>query len=227
MSLLALDTTSDRCGVLVRTAEGDVAIEEVRTRGHDARLAPIVADALGRAGIKPAALSRIVVAIGPGSFTGARVGVAFARGLALALGVPAVGVTGLDALARTARGADAPGTDAAGTDALLVAAHDAGRGEVVWRAYRAGAAVTDPALQRIADAIVALDALSGREPCVVVGSGASALAGPGRRDAQLPRFTLAALAELGLAADPAQARPEPFYHRPPDAQPLARPAAPS
>jgi tRNA threonylcarbamoyladenosine biosynthesis protein TsaB len=196
--------------VLVRTARGDVLLEERLTRGHDARLAPLVADALREAGLAPRELTRVVVATGPGSFTGARVGVAFARGLALALKIPAVGIFGLDALARTAN-----------ADGLLVAAHDARRGELVWRGYRDGAPDTEPMLLRTADAIAAIDAWRAREAIGLVGSAAPLLAGGGRSDLGVASFALAALADLGADADPSQARPETFYHRPPDAAPLA------
>lgn len=208
MPLLALDTTSDRCAVLVRADGRDVLLEQPLTRGHDARLAPLAAQALEEAGLKPRALARVVVAVGPGSFTGARVGVAFARGLALALKIPAVGVTTLDALAATAGG-----------EGLQVAAHDAGRGDVVWRAYGLGDP-TEPLCAPTEEAVRAIDAWRASAPIRLLGSGAPALAGTGREDAGVRRFLMAALADLG-GGDPAQRRPEPFYHRPPDAAPYA------
>ncbi len=214
MTLLAFDTTSNRCGVLVRTSAGDFVLEESLERGHDGRLALLTSAALEQAGVLPRQLSRIVVAIGPGSFTGARVGVAFARGLALSLKIPAVGVTGLDALARTAPI----------TDGLIVAAHDVRRGDVVWRAYRRGTGLAEPKLEPVSVAGESLDALRGGESATVIGSGAPLLAGVGRIDGGARQFTLAALADVGAEADPAL-KPEPFYHRPPDATPSA-PAKP-
>ena len=172
MVLLILDTTADRCGVLVRGPDGDVLIDEDLDRGHDARLAGMVAEALSCADVRPRHVSRVIVATGPGSFTGVRVGVAFARGLALALKVPAIGVTNLDALALTA-----------GRPPLLAVAHDAKRGEVVWRAYRRGVPLTQPACATIEDAAAALDRLSVGEAVTLVGSGARLLAGEGRCDA--------------------------------------------
>jgi tRNA threonylcarbamoyladenosine biosynthesis protein TsaB len=211
MTLLALDTTADRCAVLLRGDGADVVLEEPLARGHDARLAPLVAEAFSQADLKPNALLRVVVAAGPGSFTGARVGVAFARGLALALKIPAVGVTNLDALALTAGGGSG----------LLVAAHDAGRGDVVWRAYRDGAPAGEPVCVAAETAAAAIDALREGETVRLAGSGAAALAGAGRVDLGVRRFALAALADLGAVADPSIARAEPFYHRPPDAAPYA------
>jgi tRNA threonylcarbamoyladenosine biosynthesis protein TsaB len=67
-------------------------------QGHDARLAPVVEALMRNAGVAFAELDRVAVVVGPGSFTGVRVGVAFARGLGLSLDIPVVGVTSLEAL---------------------------------------------------------------------------------------------------------------------------------
>jgi tRNA threonylcarbamoyladenosine biosynthesis protein TsaB len=211
MSLLALDTVADRCAVLVRVGGRDVLLDETLERGHDARLAPLVAAALAQAGVAPRALTRVAVVTGPGSFTGARVGVAFARGLALALKIDAVGVSALDALVRTAD-----------TRGGLVAVHDARRGELIARPYRDGAPAGEAALRTIAETAAAIDAWRGAETVALVGSGAGLLAGPGRRASGLARFSLAAVADLGAAAEPGGPSPEPFYPRPPDAAPARR-----
>jgi tRNA threonylcarbamoyladenosine biosynthesis protein TsaB len=210
MSLLAIDTSSDRCAVLVRSAAADIIREESLARGHDARLAPMAREALAAAGLEPRDLSRVAVAVGPGSFTGVRVGVAFARGLALALRIPAVGILGLDALA-----AAAP----PGSQRLVAAVHDAKRGEIVWRAYRDRVPLTEPICMALEETAGALDTLRGQAVITLVGSGSPLLAAPGRIDGQLARFPLLTLADLGAAADPARALAEPFYHRPPDATP--------
>ncbi|MCI5044501.1 MAG: tRNA (adenosine(37)-N6)-threonylcarbamoyltransferase complex dimerization subunit type 1 TsaB [Aquisalinus sp.] len=76
-------------------------IMESRERGHAERLAPLVSEALQAANIGVVDLSRIVVTIGPGSFTGVRVGLAFARGLTVGRDLPVVGITTLQALAAT------------------------------------------------------------------------------------------------------------------------------
>ena len=67
-------------------------------RGHAERLFPMIDELMAEAGCSPGDLSRIAVCTGPGSFTGLRVGVAAARGLALGLGIPAIGVTRFEAL---------------------------------------------------------------------------------------------------------------------------------
>ncbi|MBI1360573.1 MAG: tRNA (adenosine(37)-N6)-threonylcarbamoyltransferase complex dimerization subunit type 1 TsaB [Alphaproteobacteria bacterium] len=100
MLVLGINTVSDVCeAALVR--DGVVVAEqsEPMRLGHDARLAPLVEAVMTCAGETYASLDRIAVVVGPGSFTGVRVGVALARGLALTLDRPAVGVTSLEALA--------------------------------------------------------------------------------------------------------------------------------
>lgn len=99
MLILGINTSGDACdAALVR--DGAVLAErsEPMTQGHDARLAPLVDELMRSAGFAFSSLSRIAVIVGPGSFTGVRVSVAFARGLSLALDIPAVGVTSLEAL---------------------------------------------------------------------------------------------------------------------------------
>jgi tRNA threonylcarbamoyladenosine biosynthesis protein TsaB len=101
MLVLGINTVADACqAALVR--DGVVVAErsEPMNQGHDVRLAPVVAQLIGESGVAFAELRRIAVVTGPGSFTGVRVGVAFARGLSVALNAstPAVGVTSLEAL---------------------------------------------------------------------------------------------------------------------------------
>lgn len=98
MLILAINTSEAACDVaLVR--DGSVLVEkrETMTRGQDGRLPGLVEEALGEAGVTLADLTRIAIVTGPGSFTGIRIGVAFARGLALALNIPAIGLTSLEA----------------------------------------------------------------------------------------------------------------------------------
>ncbi|MEP7210066.1 MAG: tRNA (adenosine(37)-N6)-threonylcarbamoyltransferase complex dimerization subunit type 1 TsaB [Alphaproteobacteria bacterium] len=100
MLVLGINTVSDVCeAALVRGAQLVVERSEPMSQGHDARLAPLVDELMRGAGVAFAELDRIAVIVGPGSFTGVRVGIAFARGLALALERPAIGVSSLEALA--------------------------------------------------------------------------------------------------------------------------------
>jgi tRNA threonylcarbamoyladenosine biosynthesis protein TsaB len=96
---LFIDTAGNTCAVgLVRSGEVIASLREPMTRGHDAALAPLVDAVFRSAALAPRAVSRIGVNVGPGSFTGVRVGVAFARGLSLATGAVALGVSSLETL---------------------------------------------------------------------------------------------------------------------------------
>lgn len=98
MNVLAINTIGPACQAAILKQDGAclLAFEEMQ-RGHDVRLPSIVEQVLDDAGIGFAELDRIGVVVGPGSFTGVRVGVAYARGLGLALGLDVVGVTSLRA----------------------------------------------------------------------------------------------------------------------------------
>ncbi|ASR55222.1 tRNA (adenosine(37)-N6)-threonylcarbamoyltransferase complex dimerization subunit type 1 TsaB [Cellulomonas sp. PSBB021] len=130
MPLLALDTSSS-VSVAVTDDAGSALVRHRADlpRHHAELLAPLVAEALADAGVDRRELSAVVVGTGPAPFTGLRVGLVSARTLALALGVPALGVPSLDALAAAA-------TRAVPTGAPLVVATDARRREVYWAAYR-------------------------------------------------------------------------------------------
>ena len=94
MIVLALDTGLERCSAAVVDGEGVLAsASEAMARGHQERLAPRVREVLAEAGVSFAAIHRIGVTVGPGSFTGLRVGLAFAKGLGFALGRPVVAST--------------------------------------------------------------------------------------------------------------------------------------
>jgi tRNA threonylcarbamoyladenosine biosynthesis protein TsaB len=142
MKILAFDTATPATTValsgvdeVVFTARHDPRPGE--RPGHATRLLPLVALVLDRAGIGWAGLDRIAVGIGPGTFTGLRIGIATARALARARDIPLVGVSTLESLA-LAR--PAPDAAPAGLDAVL-AVLDARRGEVfaaIWRIDEAG-----------------------------------------------------------------------------------------
>ena len=187
----------------------------VDARAHAELLAPSVRDCLNAAGVRFEQLTAVVAGVGPGPFTGLRVGLMTAAALADATGLPSYGVCSLDAIAATAAGPDGPDSQ----DELLVAG-DARRKEVYWARYRHGARLADPAVGKPAE----LGAeLAGR----MAGAGARLYAdvlGLPLLDADYP--TVAGLA--ACAADRVRGRAPgevlmPLYLRRPDAvEPGAR-----
>lgn len=219
--LLALDTSSS-VSVAVTDPDG-TALARRRAdlpRHHAELLAPLVAEALAEAGVDRRDLTAVVVGTGPAPFTGLRVGLVTARTLALALGVEALGVPSLDAIAAAA-------TRAVPVDAPLVVATDARRREVYWAAYRRDA---DGALRTVVAPRVGPASDVADEPAVaggfVVGAGThlypEAFAGLARADAA-DELDAAELVPLALARR-AAGEPlgtEPLYLRRPDAVPSA------
>ncbi|CAM5782772.1 tRNA (adenosine(37)-N6)-threonylcarbamoyltransferase complex dimerization subunit type 1 TsaB [Cellulomonas persica] len=221
MPLLALDTSSS-VSVAVTDDDGR-ALSRRRAdlpRHHAELLAPLVTEALADAGVDRLELSAVVVGTGPAPFTGLRVGLVTARTLALALGIEALGVPSLDAIAAAALRfvpADVP----------LVVATDARRREVYWAAYRRDEAGT---LDVVVDPRVGPASDVAGEPSVagawVTGAGAAlypdAFAGLTRVDAtdDLDAAELVPLALARRAAGLDQPT-TPLYLRRPDAVPSA------
>ncbi|HEX5202121.1 tRNA (adenosine(37)-N6)-threonylcarbamoyltransferase complex dimerization subunit type 1 TsaB [Paractinoplanes rhizophilus] len=144
MLVLALDTaTPASTAALVEvTADGLRGVAERRTvdpRAHGERLAPEIAAVLAEAGARPADLAAIVAGLGPGPFTGLRVGLATGASMAQALGIPTYGVCSLDGLGR-----------AAGPGRVLVAT-DARRREVYYATYLDGVRTAGPEVAKPAE----------------------------------------------------------------------------
>jgi tRNA threonylcarbamoyl adenosine modification protein YeaZ len=96
MIVLGLDTTAKACAcALVDEGRVIASISEDIGRGHAERLAPMTGELFAKAGLTPAEIDRIAVCTGPGSFTGLRVALAFAKGLSLPRGVPVLGLSAL------------------------------------------------------------------------------------------------------------------------------------
>jgi len=208
MIVLAIDTAGTGCHAALYDPDRDMVLGAAGAdigRGHAERLMEFVDGALDAAGVDLHAVGRIAVTIGPGSFTGIRVGVAAARGLSLALGVPAVGVSSLVALAAD-RKAGAP----------LLVAMDAKRGDVYWQRFAAdGTEASPPAIATLEDAC----AIAAEGEDALVGSAAALLreGTPAEGDG----VSIATVARLGARLDPQAHLPKPLYLRGPDAKPQA------
>ena len=95
---LAFDTAAAHCAAALLSGDRVVTRVEMMAKGQAERLVPLLEEMLAGEGVGWADIGVIAVGVGPGNFTGIRIAVALARGLALGLGVPAVGVTGFEAL---------------------------------------------------------------------------------------------------------------------------------
>ena len=207
MRVLVIDTCLAACQVgLFDDGRMIASVSEAMERGHQERLAPMAQQVLAEAGGR---YDRIAVTVGPGSFTGLRVGLAFAKGLRLATGKTLVGLGTLAGLAASA----APEGPTAGVI-------DARCGQVYVQVFEGARALTDPDVLPLAEAAMSLQAL-GRAPIVLAGSGASALAEllPGSRAASLAAPDLATLGRLAAVAD-VHGDVRPLYLRAPDARPM-------
>jgi tRNA threonylcarbamoyladenosine biosynthesis protein TsaB len=206
MIVLGLDTCLNACSVAVLDGERVLArASEAMARGHQERLAPMASAVMADAGLAFDRLQRIGVTVGPGSFTGLRVGLAFAKGLAQALGAPAVGVGVLEALA-----ADA--------DGLAFAAIDARRDQVYLQAFEAGAALMAPDALPVGVACARLVEIAAGRRFTLIGSGARLLlaAAPEALVVAADGADPAVVARLAMARPPTP--PRPLYLRAPDAR---------
>ncbi|MCT8268854.1 tRNA (adenosine(37)-N6)-threonylcarbamoyltransferase complex dimerization subunit type 1 TsaB [Afifella sp. JA880] len=225
--LLALDTAGPFCAVALATLQdGQInchARREVEIgRGHAERLFPLIEECLADASVDYSDLTAVATTLGPGSFTGIRIGVAAARGLALALQIPALGVDVLEALCEGVRHGEAAHR-AAG---LVAAILDAGRGNVFLRMEEISSREEIIASQReVQDEAAAFLAPYAFEGLVVCGAGANGIAGMLAADGlpaivadARPSADIAMVARLALSGH-AVSPPAPLYLRPPDAKP--------
>jgi tRNA threonylcarbamoyladenosine biosynthesis protein TsaB len=220
VKILAVDTALGACSVAVLAGDGVLAQEhETMLRGHAEALAPMVQRVMGIAGLPFSALERIGVTTGPGTFTGQRVGLAFARALGVALKIPVVGTTTLHAMAEAAL---AGSPDAEWT----IAAADAKRGEVYLAAYaRGGKTLMEPRLVLTSEVISPLSGSAdehGLSP-VLAGTAVSLiepmLTGGGYQtcDSGVRQPNAVFVARLA-AKSPDIGPPRPLYLRAPDAK---------
>ena len=217
--MLAIDTALGACSAAVIDASlnATLAAQSVAMeRGHAEALVPMIAQVMQSAGVDFEELERVATTIGPGSFTGLRVGISAARGIALASGKPAVGVSTLDALT-------APFATESET-VPIVAAIDARHGNFYLQMVGAGGRkLVSPRVVNVEQAL---------KSCAIglvriIGSGANLLASrwpvPNVPAPILvdPRTApdIVWVARLGAKADPEKSRPKPLYLKAPDAQP--------
>jgi tRNA threonylcarbamoyladenosine biosynthesis protein TsaB len=218
MRVLAIDTALEACSAAVLDTEqgGILASESIpMARGHAEALMPLIARVMSEAMLEFLELDRIAVTVGPGSFTGLRVGVSAARGIALASGKPAVGLTTLAAFAAPYIAAD--------DVTPLAAAIDARNNQVYMQLFGTGGrTLIQPRLATLRDAVRA----AAVGPARLVGSAAAMMAAAWPAKERRPTIVDAArapvidwVAHLGAAAAQAASFPKPLYLRAPDAQP--------
>lgn len=218
MLILAIDTALEACAVAVLDTEtpGLRASEAQRmARGHAEALMPMIERVMQSADLPFTALDRIVTTIGPGSFTGLRVGISAARGLGLAADKPVVGVTTLSAFA-------APFLTEAG-EHPIISTIDARHDHVYAQAVSGdGAMLVRPCVIPIADVPGLVPAATPR----LVGNAAQIVADQWPADVAAPVSIdpqaapdIAWVAWLGVAANPERSKPRPLYLRPVDAKP--------
>ena len=212
MRVLAIDTALNACSVAVSDGDALHMASEPLERGHAERLMTMIGEVLADAGLCFSQLDRIAVTIGPGSFTGVRVGLAAARGLGLVLKKPVVGITTLAALAGGVQDT---------TNRPLAVAIDARRGEIYGQIFNEGVAASEPVVVGIQDFAAALP-----RAVALAGSAAEAVAELAREagrdvtvlnDAGAPDIAVVARMATTMA-EPDRA-PKPLYLRQPDAKP--------
>jgi tRNA threonylcarbamoyladenosine biosynthesis protein TsaB len=195
LPLLAFDTSAVHCAAALLLPDRVILRHEAMEKGQAERLMPLLEAILAEGGIGWADLKALAVGTGPGNFTGVRIAVAAARGLALGLGIPAVGVTRLEALAH-------------GLPRPVTVVEDARRGE----AY----------VQTFTDTGAGLARLLPLAEVALVDQVTGSAAGPAAMPPAMPLAEAIARIAATRASQP-QPRPAPFYLRGADAAPPSDP----
>lgn len=219
MKILAIDTALEACQVAIFDSDEEkllAMLSHDMRRGHAEALIPIIADAMKAAGLDYSQLDRIATTVGPGSYTGLRVGISAAKGLSFASGKPAVGITTLAALSAPLIAED--------TAVPVVSVIDARHGNVYFHMAGAGQRVLLSARHTsIQDAILTITA----GPVRLVGPAAQILAANWPRHPGPPPVAIDGrakpsiewVARLAAAAEPLRAPAKPLYLRAPDVTP--------
>jgi tRNA threonylcarbamoyl adenosine modification protein YeaZ len=191
--VLAFDTSGPWCAAALLLGDRTILRDEPMEKGQAERLVPLLEELLAEGGVGWHDLTALAVGTGPGNFTGVRIAVAAARGLALGLGIPAIGVTRLEALAH-------------GLPRPVLVVEDARRGQVYVQLFTPGST----GVAHLADRVKAV--------CPATGSAA----GEGALPPAMPLVEAIARIGADRAATP-QPRPAPFYLRGADAAPPSDP----
>ena len=213
MNLLVLDTALVRCSVGVLAGDrSPLLISQEIGRGHAEHLFGMIAEAMDGAGLAYQALDRIAATVGPGSFTGMRVGIAAARGLALATGAETAGIGTLAAIAARAR-------ELAGAEPIL-ATLDARRDEIYAQPFNAAGRPLAPATVGHPAQLLHL----AKDGMALAGSGASFVQAEGRGQVNLEIVHAESAPDIGAvvriaASANADLELKPVYIRAPDAKP--------
>lgn len=221
MMIIAIDTAATLCAACVWDSEAGRelgrAVRDIG-KGHAEVLMDVIGEALAKAGAAFADLDAVAVSVGPGSFTGIRVGVSVARGLSLALGIPAVGIATLEALAFEARqrfpGQATLVTIDGGRDGIYAALYD-GFGKA---GYLPAVIDLETAVQISRDATVLTGSAA---PRVAEAAGAALTV-----DSPAATADIATYARIAAATGFGGEKPRPLYLRAPDARPQAHLALP-
>ena len=209
MKILAVDTALGACSAAL--LDGDTVRAhrcEPMDRGHAERLAPMVEEVMMAAKLPFAALDRLAVTTGPGTFTGQRVGLAFARGLRIALQKPLTGITTLSAIAAQAMAETGCKTAAA--------IHDARRGEVYLEI--AGEHTAPPEVLAFNDALHRLESIGDDFGLAGTAAPATLVAFPHAQMSSVTQPDAIWAARLAAREPASDAAPKPLYLRAPDAK---------
>ncbi len=192
MIILGLDTTGKACACAL-VDEGWVIAQKSEDigRGHAERLAPMVDELLTQAGVKITDIDQISVCTGPGSFTGLRVALAFAKGLSLPRKIPVMGISALEVHAAR---------HDPDRNKRIIAFTDVRRGELCFQLFENGLALTPALTEKAGDAQAFMQA----QDAEIVELSAS--------------ISTALLAWLSIDISPETHPAEPLYSRPPDAK---------
>jgi tRNA threonylcarbamoyladenosine biosynthesis protein TsaB len=224
--LLAIETAGSNCSAAVARGDAVVASEcRALRHGHAEALFPMIEQVMAEAAMRPSQLGSVAAAIGPGGFTGIRVGLAAAHGIALAVGARLIGVTGFAAVAASVGAAAGSAADGDDRAALLVAL-DSRRADLYVQLFAPGTVTPLAAPAALLPECLAdyVARLAGDMPMLIAGDAAEAAAAAlgqhaglaiARGSAPDARGVIAAALHqmpFAAAADPVR----PFYLRPPD-----------